>query len=67
MTEDEARVGLCFTCRHSQRVPSRTSVYRLCRLAAVDPRFDKYPRLPVLRCAGYDPEEPATPGDEFGE
>jgi hypothetical protein len=28
-------------------------------LAEIDPRFDKYPRLPVLRCAGYEPAEKA--------
>jgi len=25
----------------------------LCELALVDPRFPKYPRLPVLACDGY--------------
>jgi hypothetical protein len=32
---------------------ARGSTFWLCGLAAVDPRFSKYPRLPVLRCEGY--------------
>lgn len=69
MTEDRTRIGLCFTCRHAQRVPSRTTVFWLCRLAAVDARFEKYPRLPILRCDGYEPpgEGSAAERDpEFG-
>ena len=26
----------------------------LCALAATDPRFRKYPPLPVLQCAGFE-------------
>jgi hypothetical protein len=63
---EELAVGLCFTCRHSQIVPSRHARYWLCRLAAVDPRFDKYPRLPVVACSGYEPrpDAPETPASE---
>lgn len=61
MTEDRNRVGLCFDCRHAQRVPSRQAVYWLCRLAATDARFVKYPRLPVTTCAGYAPEGGSDP------
>ena len=25
-----------------------------CRLSFTDPRFKKYPRLPVLQCSGYE-------------
>ncbi len=46
--------GLCRDCQHSQVVTSgRGSVFYLCRLSATDPRFPRYPRLPVLRCEGY--------------
>ncbi|HLK22998.1 MAG TPA: hypothetical protein VKT81_28840 [Bryobacteraceae bacterium] len=31
----------------------RGSKFYLCKLSAVDPRYPKYPRLPVLKCAGY--------------
>jgi hypothetical protein len=32
----------------------RGAVFYLCTLLAVDPRFVKYPRLPVLSCSGYE-------------
>ena len=31
----------------------RGSTFYRCRLSDSDPRFPKYPRLPVLQCAGY--------------
>jgi hypothetical protein len=31
----------------------RGSVFLMCLLSKTDPRFPKYPRLPVLRCEGY--------------
>jgi hypothetical protein len=47
--------GLCATCAHVEIVRSdRGSVFYLCKLSASDPRFPKYPRLPVLTCAGYE-------------
>ena len=58
--ELHAPIGLCATCRHARVVhSSHGSTFYLCRLAESDPRFDKYPRLPVLRCAGYEPAEQA--------
>jgi hypothetical protein len=48
------RAGLCATCAHVQRVgSSRGSVFYLCRLSFTDPRFPRYPSLPVMACAGY--------------
>jgi hypothetical protein len=48
-------VGLCASCKHVRRIESdRGSVFYLCELSKVDPRFPKYPRLPVLICAGYE-------------
>jgi len=53
--------GLCATCAWARRVvSSRESVYWRCARAEVDPRFPKYPRLPVLACAGWEEGE----GDE---
>jgi hypothetical protein len=47
-------VGLCETCAYVQVVTSaRQSTFYLCRLSASDPRFPKYPALPVRVCAGY--------------
>jgi hypothetical protein len=47
--EDE--VGLCATCRQARRVESRRgSVFFLCGRADADPRYARYPRLPVREC-----------------
>jgi hypothetical protein len=49
------RPGLCQDCIHARRIESdRGSVFFLCQLALTDPRFQKYPRLPVLSCPGYE-------------
>jgi hypothetical protein len=53
--------SLCLSCAHVQRIESaRGSVFLLCRLSLDDPRFPKYPRQPVLSCAGYEPIAPKT-------
>ena len=49
------KVGLCADCQHARRMESdRGAVFFLCERALTDPRFQKYPRLPVLRCEGYE-------------
>ncbi|MDP9036748.1 MAG: hypothetical protein M3O50_18260 [Myxococcota bacterium] len=49
--------GLCQRCRYGKQVVSaRGSAFLLCLLHERDPRFAKYPRLPILRCAGYVPQ-----------
>jgi hypothetical protein len=53
-------VGLCRTCRHARTVVNPRSTFWLCRKAATDPRFAKYPALPVLGCPGY--ERKSAPG-----
>ena len=52
-----ARAGLCDRCRHQQIVRNtRGSVFSLCRRSKNEPdRFPRYPRVPVLRCPGYEP------------
>jgi hypothetical protein len=53
---NEQGAGLCARCTHAQIIQNdRGSRFYLCRLSATDPRFPKYPRLPVLACAGYVP------------
>lgn len=50
-------VGLCASCKHVRIVRSeRGTTFYLCNLAEADSRFEKYPRLPVLRCPGYERE-----------
>ena len=47
--------GLCDACRHQQLVPNtRGSVFSLCRRSQTDERFPRYPRLPVMACAGFE-------------
>jgi hypothetical protein len=54
-SKSPARPGLCEDCIHARRIESdRGSVFFLCQLALTDHRFKKYPRLPVLSCAGYE-------------
>ncbi|MGA8492429.1 MAG: hypothetical protein WB711_18520 [Terriglobales bacterium] len=53
-TQEQRRAGLCFDCEHSHRIQSaRGSTFYRCKLSDTDPSFAKYPRLPVLQCAGY--------------
>jgi hypothetical protein len=51
--------GLCDTCRHQRIVrTTRGSAFSLCERSRTDPRFPRYPRLPVVECDGYQPDEP---------
>ena len=53
-SDETAPVGLCLDCLNVKVVRSdRGSTFYSCRLSASDPRFPKYPRLPVLSCSGY--------------
>ena len=60
-------IGLCATCRHVRMVQSsHGGTFYLCQKSEFDARFAKYPRLPVLRCAGYAPsveDESSDPQD----
>ncbi len=50
----EGTVGLCTACAHARTVVSgKGSMFWRCGLSDTDPRFAKYPSLPVLRCAGF--------------
>ena len=54
--DDKNKLGLCADCRHAQQIKSsKGSLFLLCTLSKTDPRFLKYPRLPVLACSGYAP------------
>jgi len=59
---NDDRAGLCARCIHAQQVTSsRGSTFVLCRLSFTDPRFPRYPPLPVIACDGYEPR-PENPG-----
>lgn len=46
--------GLCDSCEHQQLVANtRGSTFSLCRLSREDSRYARYPRIPVLECAGH--------------
>jgi hypothetical protein len=47
---------------HGERVPSsKGSAFLRCNRSFHDPRFPRYPTLPVVRCEGYEPPASATP------
>jgi hypothetical protein len=54
-------VGLCGRCRHARvtrgRGPQR---FWRCGRSDSDPRFARYPGLPVSRCAGFAAGEPGA-------
>jgi len=56
--ERRKRIGLCAWCQHARVVRNdRGSEFFLCRLSESDPRFPRYPRLPVVSCAGHLPAQ----------
>ncbi len=59
MTLSPAAIGLCAGCRFTRRIESaRGSTFFLCRRAESDPRYSKYPQLPVRVCPGFAPGPP---------
>ncbi len=54
-TPNPQAVGLCSTCEQSRRVASsKGSVFWMCAKATTDPRYLKYPPLPVRHCPGFE-------------
>ena len=48
-------VGLCLTCRWVRpNTTRRGSTFYRCGRADTDPRFVRYPPLPVLACSGHE-------------
>lgn len=48
--------GLCLNCQHAKVSQTRRgTAYLRCTRAEWDDRLVRYPRLPVLDCAGFDP------------
>jgi len=48
-------VGLCAECKHARvQRNARESEFWRCLKAETDARFERYPRLPVSECAGYE-------------
>ena len=56
LPEQAGGAGLCDICRHLKVIRSdRGSVFYLCRLSFTDPRFPRYPAIPVVACPGFQP------------
>ncbi|HEV2770124.1 MAG TPA: hypothetical protein VGV40_08095 [Solirubrobacteraceae bacterium] len=56
--------GLCDRCAHQQVVTTtRGSRFSLCRRSRTDPSYPRYPRTPVLACAGFE-QRPALHEEE---
>lgn len=54
---NETPLGLCQDCVFRQQIASpKGSVFQRCNMSLQDPRYPKYPRLPVLICAAYTPK-----------
>jgi hypothetical protein len=51
-----ASAGLCALCLHARAVVTRRgSTFVLCEASLTDGRLERYPRLPVVRCHGFEP------------
>ena len=60
VADEDMLIGLCAHCRHANVIESsHGETFYLCRLSFTDPRFPKYPHLPVLTCDGYEPSSSA--------
>ncbi len=56
--------GLCGTCTHAKVLLSdRGSRFYRCGLSDTDPRYARYPALPVVHCQGYAPKVASPPAD----
>lgn len=51
---DPISPGICATCLHVTIIRSdRGTIFYRCRLSDHDPKFSRYPRLPVRICKGW--------------
>jgi len=54
--------GLCAQCVHSKEIRTdRGSAFTMCLRSFSEPQYPKYPRLPVLTCAGFEAETISGP------
>jgi hypothetical protein len=45
--------GLCGSCVECRLVTTGRSTFYLCERSRSDPRYRRYPPIPVRQCAGY--------------
>ena len=55
LREHGVEAGLCADCVRVALQTGPHALYVRCLLASTDPRFPRYPRLPVISCPGYAP------------
>jgi hypothetical protein len=68
VVDDFDPVGLCRTCIHAKVITTpRGSTFYLCHVSETDPRFPKYPVLPVTRCSGYTVKKPPKTAEVFAK
>jgi hypothetical protein len=54
--DERQLAGLCASCTHAHSITSsKGSAFIRCELSFSDPRFPRYPTLPVIACSGYRP------------
>ncbi len=59
--------GLCDSCAHQRLVrTTRGSEFSMCERAHTDPRYRKYPPLPVVACGGWEAAPAAPPAGDRG-
>jgi hypothetical protein len=59
---DRLPATLCNSCAHQRVVRSgRGSLFSMCLRHRDDPRYPKYPRIPVVSCPGHEPREQQAP------
>jgi hypothetical protein len=57
------KAGLCDSCRHQKLIHNtRGSTFSMCERSKTDERYPKYPRLPVVECAGWERRDAARRG-----
>lgn len=54
LAELQSHPGLCSNCVHLRLLRSPRSTFVRCGMAERDERFPRYPRLPVVACAGHE-------------
>ena len=64
MPEPPDPIGLCGRCRHAQQVRTPRSVFWLCGRSRTDARFERYPRLPMRACEGFEAGDADAPPPE---
>ncbi len=61
---DGSPAGLCARCEHLRtQATRRGAVFFRCARADTDPRFLRYPPIPVRACAGFEPMPEEAPDD----